>query len=165
MKKKLLIILIIIVGIIIFFVGKGYLKKMDADKKIDKFITEKANIPLSEILVITPIKEWGMIGDSEKEYSKYFTTKKDFERWKEKLKKEGKNYKDVKIKDCEIQYSCTYSPKISKFNQTEVYRLQYSLFGNSINSLNEIENDFAYPPNEYIKKLLKEENSNFTGLN
>ncbi|MGG7099149.1 hypothetical protein, partial [Clostridium sardiniense] len=101
--------------------GKGYLKKMYADKKIDEFITEKANIPLSEILVITPTKESGYLGSSDNSYIKSFTTKKDFERWKEKLKKEGKNYKDVQVKDCEIEYSCRYSPKIPKFNQINKY--------------------------------------------
>lgn len=156
MKKKLLIILIIVAGIIIIIVGKGYFEKMNADEKIIKFITEKAGIPSSEILVIKPIEKWSTIGDSEKEYSKHFTTKKDFETWKEKLKEKGKDSKNVKAKDCEIQYYCTYSPKISKFKQTDVYHLQYSLFGNSVNSLKEIESNFAYPPNEYIKNYLKE---------
>lgn len=157
MKKKIIIIFIIIVGVIVFFVGKGYLKKIDADKKIDKFITEKADIPSSEILVIEPTEESGYLGASNNSYIKSFTTKKDFERWKENLKKEGKNYKDVKVKDCEIQYSCRYSPKIPKFNQIDSYSLQYSLSGNGINNFKKIESNFAYPPNEYIRKLLKEE--------
>ncbi|MBY0755438.1 hypothetical protein K5V21_08205 [Clostridium sardiniense] len=161
MKKKLLIIVVIIVAGIGFFWCKWYFKIMDADKKIDEFITEKADIPSSEILVIEPTEERGMIGDSNKNYIKYFTTKKDFERWKENLKKEGKNYKDVKVKDCEIKYFCSYSPQIPKFNQMNVYRLQYILYRKTIGSFKEIENNFAYPPNEHIKKLLKEENPNF----
>lgn len=161
MKKRLLIIFIIIVAIIVFFVGKGYFEKMDADKKIDKFITEKAGIPSSEILVVTPIEKWGNIGDSYKQYVKSFTTKKDLEKWKEKLRKEGKNYKDVNIESCETTYSCRYIPRSSKFNQTNKYYFSYVLSGNSVNSFKKIENNFAYPPNEYISKLLKEENPDF----
>lgn len=161
MKKKLLILFIILVTIIVFFECKGYFKKMDADKKIDKFITEKANIPLSEILVITPIEEMGIIGDPDKEYVKHFTTKKDFEIWEEKLKKEGKNYKNVNVKDCEVEYSCSYIPKIPKFNQINKYNFQYILSGNGVGDFKKIEDNFAYPPNEDIKIFLKEENPDF----
>ncbi|MBM7835563.1 hypothetical protein [Clostridium sardiniense] len=157
MKKKLLRLSIIIVTIIVYFCGKYHFNMIDMEKKIDKFITEKAGIPSSEILVIGQIEAFGMIGesDSNKNYVKTFTTKKDFEKWKENLKKEGKNYKDVKVKDCEIKYYCTYTPKVPKYNQTNVYDFQYSLYGGSVFSFKKIENNFAYPPNEFIKKILE----------
>lgn len=156
MKKKLLIFIIIIVSIIGFRWGKYQFKIIDMDKKIDKFITEKAGIPLNEILVIDPTEEKGMIGDPNKDYMKVFTTKKDFKKWKEELKKEGKDYKNAKVKDCEIKYFCTYTPKVPKYNKTNVYDFQYGLYGNSVFSFKKIENNFAYPPNEFIKKILEE---------
>ncbi|MDQ0149201.1 hypothetical protein ACFO6R_06290 [Eubacterium multiforme] len=163
-KKKLItfsIVFVIIVGIIGFFKCKLYLEKMDAHKKIDKFITEKAGISLSEILDTAPIKVMGNVGDTEKEYIKNFTTKRDLEKWKEKLKKDGKNYKDLRATECEIQYSCTYSPEVSKFKQVNVYNFYYNLYGNSINRFKEIENKFEYPPNKSMKKFLKELNTNY----
>lgn len=137
MKKIVIGVLVVIVLIIAVVEGKYYInlyyQKVQAKKPIEAAI-KTSKIPQKDIYVMKE-NEYGSesIGDSVK---KEITTKKDYQNWKQFVRKERK-YLDGsswyqkkgwdKIDKCETSYQFVYD------THTKKVRKYYILAGNSVN--------------------------------
>lgn len=138
-------VLFVIVGLLLYV---SYFKyhEYTSDKKIDDFIARIDKIPKKEILLVKDT--YRQSTKQETNFSKKITTKKDFEKWKKEIKKNGKFYNGdrlpknylPKVEDCELIYNFVYRLPDKKVEFT------YVITGTGyINSKKVIKENFAYP--------------------
>ncbi|WP_163653609.1 DUF3139 domain-containing protein [Listeria sp. PSOL-1] len=145
-KIVLLVLLILIVVAVLGYLAYTHLKTNQANKRIDQTI-KSANIPDSEIIVLRKPTYNSEVFGSEW-FTKVITTKKDYQTWKNMVKKKHKflngeeltNKNEAKlnsVKNCELTYELTYE---------SVNRSVRSVYGYGENSATkqQVETDFSY---------------------
>lgn len=152
MKKIVYILLgfslFILLGILLYI---GYFKYQEyvGDKKIDTFISQKAKIPKNEIILVK--NTYRHSSKYVTWFSKDITTKSDFDKWKNEIKKTGKFYNGApvpneykpKSEDCELIYNFSYEIENYGFDKNFIF--YYVISGTSENSKKVIKENFAYP--------------------